>query len=83
MKLKSHSGPRARQEDKQLAVLWYIFLHLICLSHIYHHTCILRIILRHVRLLPQFPMPGPPLLADVSLEEGSRAEILQSAAGLL
>lgn len=32
---------------------------------------------------PQFPMPGPPLLADVSLEEGSRAEILQSAAGLL
>lgn len=85
MKLKSHSGPGARQEDKQLAVLWYVCHHLICLSHIYHHTegralwgwfCAMS------DSCPQFPMPGPPLLADVSLEEGSRAEILQSAAGL-
>ena len=31
---------------------------------------------------PQFPMPCPTLLADVSVKEGPRSEILQSAARL-
>lgn len=31
----------------------------------------------------QFPMPRPPVLANVPSEEGPRTEILQSAAGLL
>lgn len=37
MRLKSHSGPGARQEDKQLAVLWCVY-HVLCLCHIYHHA---------------------------------------------
>lgn len=32
MRLKSHSGPAARQEDKQLAVLWCV-CHLLCSTH--------------------------------------------------
>lgn len=36
MRLKSHSGPGARQEDKQLAVLWCV-CHLLCLCHICLH----------------------------------------------
>ena len=35
MRLKGHSGPGARQEDKQLAVLWSV--HVLHLSHICHH----------------------------------------------
>lgn len=34
MRLKSHSGPGARQEDKQLAVLWSV--HVLYLFHICH-----------------------------------------------
>lgn len=37
MRLKSHSGPGARQEDKQLAVLWCV-CHLLCLYHIYQRA---------------------------------------------
>lgn len=35
MRLKGHSGPGARQEDKQLAVLWCV--HVLHLFHICHH----------------------------------------------
>lgn len=84
MRLKSHSGPGARQEDKQLAVLWCV-CHVLCLCHIYHHTegpAFCRWFVVHFKSLclalvfPQFPMPCPPLLADVSLKEGPCTEIL-------
>lgn len=35
MRLKSHSGPAARQEDKQLAVLWCV-CHVLRSCHIYN-----------------------------------------------
>lgn len=52
-------------------------------------TCTLRMICGPSESLwlplvcPQFPMPCPPLLANVSFEEGPCTEILQSSAGLL
>lgn len=89
MRLKNHSGPGARQEDKQLAVLWCV-CHLLCLFHIYHQAegpAFLGMICGQSEPLwlvcPQFPMPCPPLLANVSFKEGPRTEILQSSAWLL
>lgn len=55
--------------------------------HICHHydddLCFFMRLFGLLRISPQFPMPRPPLLANVSIKEGPCAEILQSIVRLL